>query len=347
MASAPSLVLFLFLSLALNLARPQLCDRNPLANNGVSITPQASSSCLKGRTADMTDIAACQDNSSHDIQLPFAFKYLNRTYAAGGGSVFVGSNSYVTFGASSSASSGLGPLMPAIPTIFIGSRDITLRVLSAGPDAVGWRVRYEGVSPSSAFSVQHCSAALLPTIVWELTFTRDGMLHLCTGTVSEPAAGVSGLSDGASSAFLQKFALAPATLYVMRSGLPPCSCRSDASGSNGIRITTQPSLSCMKGRTPDMTDVRSCRRAGDTNSRFSHWHLFTILTIQLLQAPPAFRCRFRSPFSVAPTAAAATTCMSATLPSSRSAAASTPTFLPSAPISHRYLPSSSAPAKTC
>jgi hypothetical protein len=34
----------------------------------------------------------------------------------------------------------------------------------------------------------------------------------------------------------------------------------------------------MKGRTPDMTDVRSCRRAGATISRFSHWHLFTILT---------------------------------------------------------------------
>jgi len=37
-------------------AASQLCDDNPLANNGVKISFQASSSCLKGRTRVETNV---------------------------------------------------------------------------------------------------------------------------------------------------------------------------------------------------------------------------------------------------------------------------------------------------
>jgi hypothetical protein len=263
MAAVPSLrlaLIYLLVAFALQLVAPQRCDHNPLANNGVIITPQASTSCLKGRTSDMVDVAACQNDSAHDIRLPFAFKYLNRTYggSSGSSSVFVGSNSYVTFGGSSNASSGLGPQTPALPTLFIGGRDNILRSLSVGSDALGWRVRYEG----AVASAQICSPALMPTIIWELLFGFDGSMQLCTGVVADGASGISGLSDGVSSLLLQKFHLTPSTLYIIFTGSPPCPCRSGSGVNSGVTITSRFSSTCMKGRTPDMIDLRSCSRAG-------------------------------------------------------------------------------------
>ena len=83
-------------------AASQLCDDNPLANNGVKISFQASSSCLKGRTRDMTEIGTCKDDAFYDIGLPFAFNFLGRAYGgSGNGRIFASSNSYVTFGGNS------------------------------------------------------------------------------------------------------------------------------------------------------------------------------------------------------------------------------------------------------
>ena len=138
MACVPMRAFLLLMACSLPWAAAQLCDDNPLANNGIKIKMQASISCLKGRTPDMTEVGTCRDNSAHDIQLPFAFKFLDRSYSGNGsGSVFVSSNSYVTFGGSSLASSGLGPRTPAFPTLFIGGRDNAMRNLSVGPDALG------------------------------------------------------------------------------------------------------------------------------------------------------------------------------------------------------------------
>jgi hypothetical protein len=262
----PALTFLLLLAHSTVPVLAQLCDENSLANKGVKIALEASTTCLKGRTPDMAEIGTCQDDSAHDIRLPFAFKFLGRTYnGTGNGRIFVNSNSYVTFGGSSSAGSGLGPLMPTIPTIFIGARDNAMRNLSVGPDALGWRLRYEGWSLPSLVNTHNCSLTFPTTIVWELLFRYDGTLQLCTGVVIRNVTGVSALSDGVSSVFIQKFTLTPSTSYVIHTGLQPCTCDHNLQVKNGVKITTQSSNSCMKGRTPDMIDIRSCKRSGSTS----------------------------------------------------------------------------------
>ena len=167
-----SMALCFLLSAAFLEVNSQLCDDNPLANKGIKINSQASASCLKGRTTGMLEIASCHDTSSHDIQLPFAFKFLHRTYNESG-SIFVSSNSYITFGGRSNASSGLGPQNPSFPAVFIGARDNAMKLLLAGPDPLGWRVRYEGWTSASAVNSHNCSPTLLPTIIWEVIFSFD------------------------------------------------------------------------------------------------------------------------------------------------------------------------------
>jgi hypothetical protein len=206
----PILAFHVLLSCCVLSLAAQLCDDNPMANNGVKISLQASTSCLKGRTSDMAEIGSCRDDSAHDIRLPFSFRFLDTTH---NGSVFVSSNSYVTFGGSSTARSGLGPRVPSLPTLFIGGRDNALRNVSVGPDAQGWRVRYEGWSLPSLVTTHQCSLLHPPTIVWELIFLFNGTLQLCTDFLMEHVTGVSAVSDGFSNSFVQKFTLTPSTLY--------------------------------------------------------------------------------------------------------------------------------------
>ena len=243
----------------------QLCDDSPLANNGVKITSQASTSCLKGRSPDMIEIGSCRDNSAHDIQLPFVFNFLGRAYN-GSGSVFVSSNSYVTFGGNSTVHSGLGPKTPAFPTLFIGGRDNAMRNLSVGQDASGngWRVRYEGWSLPSLVTTHQCSLAFPPTIVWELLLSNDGTLTLCTGTTMN-VAGISAISDGTSDLFIQKFILTPSTFYTISTGLPLCQCDKNPLVNKGVRITSHASSSCMKGPTPDRIVLRNCSTWNSTS----------------------------------------------------------------------------------
>jgi hypothetical protein len=261
MASAHlfSLTLHLLLLHAIPMAASQLCDHNPLVNKGVNISFQASITCSKGTTPDMIDLGICQDNATYDIRLPFVFKFLDRAYNGG---VFVSSNSYVTFGGSSTTATGLGPRMPAFPTLFIGGRDNAIRKLSVGPDPKGWRVRYEGWSLVSLVNIHLCDPKFEATIVWELLFLYDGSMELCTSRTQNADLGISAISDVISGDFVQKFALKPSTLFTIHTGLKACLCDNNNLLNQGLKITSQSSTSCLKGRTPDMIDVRTCRRAG-------------------------------------------------------------------------------------
>jgi hypothetical protein len=259
---------FLILSIlaaASLLVASQLCDDDPLILKGVKIASQASASCLKGRTHGMTEIASCQDNSVHDIGLPFSFRFLERTYN-GSGSVFVSSNSFVTFGRSSSASTFLSSRNPAFPTLFIGGRDNGMLSLSVGHDHLGWRVRYEGWSIPSLANITVCSPAFIPTIVWELTFSNDGMMQLCTGAMQNMD-GISAVSDGISTSFVQKFSLASSSFYTIRTGMLPCACDNNPPVNKGLKIVSLHSASCLKGRTPDMIVRQNCSFGNSTSIR--------------------------------------------------------------------------------
>ncbi len=254
-----SFILHLLLLHAIPMTASQLCDDNPLTNKGVKIFFQESITCSKGSTSDMIDLGSCQDNATYAIRLPFAFKFLDRTY---NGDVFVSSNSYVTFGGSSDTAAALGPRIPAFPTLFIGGRDNAVRKLLAGPDPKGWRVRYEGWSLVSLVNVHSCDPKFETSIIWELLFLYDGSMELCTSRTQNAELGISAVSDGISGDFVQKFPLKPSTLFTIHTGLAACSCDSNQVLNQGLKIISQSSTSCLKGRTPDMIDVRTCGRAG-------------------------------------------------------------------------------------
>ena len=175
------------------------CDSSPQVKQGVKITSQTSGSCMKGRTPDMTDVRGCQRAGSTSIQLPFPFKFLGKSY---------GGSSLATLRLSASAASTTRftrlfvPTFSSSPALLVGARQNVLKTLSVGPDPLGWRVRYEGWSDHGEAcdpyptmeeekvqeeEVQPLFCAALAesnaNITWELLFTHEGTLQLCTAAL--------------------------------------------------------------------------------------------------------------------------------------------------------------------
>lgn len=111
-----------------------------------------------------------QDNDNIEISLPEdfgSFEFLGNTYS----SIFVNTNSYVTFGASSSEYQIMAPGRVDAPAIFIGAGDNSLQYLSVGydydvdPGDLGdeiFRIRFEGSAN------QDGSMIGLVGLAWEL-----------------------------------------------------------------------------------------------------------------------------------------------------------------------------------
>lgn len=99
--------------------------------------------------------------------------------------IYVGSNSYVTFGAGATDYSSLGPGKPG-RGLLVSAADRSSSAVYAGAVEDGWRIRYEGNSGTAATNPQ--------THVWELTLYRDNTMVLVLGAIT--AGGTSMLSDG-------------------------------------------------------------------------------------------------------------------------------------------------------
>lgn len=200
---------------------PTACDNSPVVNKGVKITSKASTSCLKGKNVDMIDLGSCQDDTAFDIRLPFPFRYLDRTYR---GDVQVNSNSIVNFGSNFGKYCVASGCPLSHDALVIGSLDWAMRTLSVGPDALGWRVRFEGWSD---WRIKNCSTPV--DIIWELLFLFDNTLQLCTSSfssnldLSQDPNSKSGVYHGDSRTMLTNFYLEPSALYTISTGLPPCS----------------------------------------------------------------------------------------------------------------------------
>ena len=163
-------------------------------------TAVSTSSCLQGASG-LTVISGSNlaDDTFFSISIPFSFTWLSQTYAPG--NVFVGSNSYVTFGAGSAVYHSLGPNNPNVPTFFIGSQNMQSTSIAQGEHALGWLLRYEGVNLGATNSN-----------VWEILFKQAGGLEICTGVFTTTDSGVSAISDGVSQ-YLATFKLVPGTKY--------------------------------------------------------------------------------------------------------------------------------------
>jgi hypothetical protein len=83
--------------------------------------PNATSSTLPANHSPAFTQVVSQsvDDGSVQIAFPFSINFLGQNYS----SVFIGSNTYLTFGAGSSIFSGISPSNPALPGIHLCARD--------------------------------------------------------------------------------------------------------------------------------------------------------------------------------------------------------------------------------
>jgi hypothetical protein len=87
--------------------------------------------------------------------------------------IFVGTNTYITFGGGSSAYSGLSASNPPYPTIFLGSADHSFSRLGYRTDGETYTYVYYGGAASTGGSTVN--------IEWEALFTFDGRIEVGDG----------------------------------------------------------------------------------------------------------------------------------------------------------------------
>lgn len=124
---------------------------------------------ISNRASNILGIASLSlivDNNTDDnfvaINLPFPVKFFGGDYST----VFVCSNSFMTFG-TGSGNLSTSATTPPYPTIHINSADRSYQRVYAGIENGGstFRVRFEGSVSTSGISGS-------PTVEWEVTFTR-------------------------------------------------------------------------------------------------------------------------------------------------------------------------------
>ncbi len=150
-----------------------------------------------------------QDNDNIEISFPEDFGYfefLGNTYS----SIFINTNSYVTFGGTSSEYQIMAPVKIDVPAIFIGAGDNSLQYLSIGydydtvPGDLGdqiFRIRFEGSANQSGSMIG------LVGIAWEMHFDKanSNLIKIIVASLGNNIGafrnernpgGVYGISDG-------------------------------------------------------------------------------------------------------------------------------------------------------
>ena len=116
-----------------------------------------------GLTASTTPTTGGTDDGFWPLDLPFNITYLGQTYST----IYVGTNSYITFSAGSAEYSQLSSANPPLPKIMITAADNSCQRLYYGVEGVSpnrtYRVRYEGTN-----SVGGTIGS--PNMVWEAVF---------------------------------------------------------------------------------------------------------------------------------------------------------------------------------
>lgn len=138
-----------------------------------------------------TRISSSQDDTYVMINLPFSVNFLGTNYSA----VYIGSNSYATFGTGSSKFSNISGSNPPIPGIHISAADNSYQrvfTISESSDlGTAFRIRYEGTNSRSG-------VVGAPNMVWELTFYQSypKIIDVVIGSNARGVAGSSGVTNG-------------------------------------------------------------------------------------------------------------------------------------------------------
>ena len=138
--------------------------------------------------------SAHADEAIVTVNLPFAVTFNGASYTT----VYVSSNSFLTFGTSAQAYTSISGSNPSVPNIQICTADHAYEKVYAGSEDgnATFRIRYEGsnVYSGSAFDM-----------IWEITFTAatPGTIKIDIGTNAAKSTGASGISSG--TAYLATF----------------------------------------------------------------------------------------------------------------------------------------------
>lgn len=144
---------------------------------------------IASRSTLTQQIFSSEDDSYRELaDFPFAFNFFGTDYA---NSIYVGSNSYITFGFASSVYSGLSASNPG-RAIHFGSADNSWQQVWWGQISIGnkpaFRVIYEGTA-STGGSVGS------PNIVYQLTFFENQRMNV-TFAQHARTGGLRGISNG-------------------------------------------------------------------------------------------------------------------------------------------------------
>lgn len=145
-----------------------------------------------GLTSSTTPTSGTNDDGYWTLSLPFNVTYNGTSY----NSVYIGTNSYLTFSAGSSAYSGLSASLPALPKIMITAADnssqrIYYGEVGSAPNRT-YRVRWEGTNGVNGTLGS-------PNMVWEATF------YEATPTQIDIQIGVNAKSDVAATFYDTRF----------------------------------------------------------------------------------------------------------------------------------------------
>ena len=119
-----------------------------------------------GLASSTTPTSGDNDDGFWTLALPFNISYNGVTYST----VYIGTNSYITYTAGSSLYSNLGASVPALPKIMLTAQDnsaqrIYYGVTGSAPNRT-YRVRWEGTNATSGTLGS-------PNMVWEATFYEN------------------------------------------------------------------------------------------------------------------------------------------------------------------------------
>jgi len=119
-----------------------------------------------GLTSSTTPTVGDNDDGFWSLNLPFNISYNGFTY----NSVYIGANSYITFGAGSQEYFNLGPANPLLPKIMISAEDNSAQRIYYGTQGLEpnrtYRVRFEGTNA-------RFGSLGTPNMVWEATFYEN------------------------------------------------------------------------------------------------------------------------------------------------------------------------------
>lgn len=170
-----------------------------------------STSGLMTTSSPTTVLNSNVDDGAYKITIPFTWNYLNKNYGGdSNGGVYICTNSYITFGASSQIYSNFAASNPAVPTVMIGAADNSAqRILTYNDTTNHWfLVQYEGTNATTG-------TVGSPTITWQMVFLDPAYWiypwKLITGNVNNTSSSNTMVTDGSS--ILKSFTYGSGNLY--------------------------------------------------------------------------------------------------------------------------------------